>query len=201
MNAVQLSRGLGWFSIGLGLTELLAPRQLGRTIGLSDGHESLLRVLGARELASGLGLLALPKPTAFAWSRVAGDIMNLSLLGAALHQTKSQPMSVSRSQDDDRRRLTGAIVAVAGVTLVDLLVSTRLSQSPKTDPSWHYTPTGGRDGLRRPLEVDQPRHLPVDEQIPDRSSRRNGLQSSTGELEESAETSFRSKNETSPQGL
>src|SRR5215217_6046530 len=104
MNAAQFSRGLGWFSIGLGLTELLSPRRVARLIGVSDDHDRLIRVLGAREIASGLGLLARPKPMGFAWSRVAGDIMDLSLLSAALTRISQQPMSVSRSINDDRRR-------------------------------------------------------------------------------------------------
>jgi hypothetical protein len=174
MNAAQLSRGLGWFSIGLGLTELLAPRELARTIGLSESHDRVIRALGAREIASGLGLLARPKPTGFAWSRVAGDIMDLSLLGAAYSQLNSQPVSVSRSQDDDRRRLTAAIITVAAVTVVDVVVSAQLTQKPKTDPRWRFTPPGGRSGLRRPIEVDRPQYLSVEEQQSQRR-RNDGL--------------------------
>jgi hypothetical protein len=164
MNAAQFSRGLGWFSITLGLAELIAPRRLAHAIGVSENHDRLIRALGAREISSGLGLLARPKPTNFAWSRVAGDIMDLSLLGAAYSRVRSQPLSVSRSNDDDRRRLTLAMAVVGAVTVVDFLTSVRLTQKPKTDPRWRYQPPGGRGGLRRPLEVDHPRYLPVDEQ-------------------------------------
>lgn len=169
MNAAQFSRGLGWFSIGLGLTELLAPRGLARLIGVSDDHDRLIQALGAREISSGLGLLARPKPTGFAWSRVAGDIMDLSLLGAALTQVHSKPVSVSRSPDDDRRRLTAAIAVVAAVTVVDLITSARLTRVPKPDPRWRFNPPGGRGGLRRPIEIDRPQHLPVNEQTPSRT--------------------------------
>src|SRR4051812_15939548 len=158
MNAAQFSRSLGWFSIGLGATELFAPRFLARSIGVSDDHDRLIRVLGLREISSGLGLLARPRPTGFAWSRVAGDIMDLSLLGAAYTRLGSQPMSVSRSHHDDRRRLTFAIAAVLGVTAVDVMASIRLTRKPTSDPSWRYTPAGGRAGIRRPIEVDRPNY-------------------------------------------
>ena len=163
MNAAQFSRSLGWFSVGLGLTELIAPRPLARLIGVNEDHDRLIRALGAREIVSGLGLLARPKPAGFAWSRVGGDIMDLSLLGAALMQSRSQPLSVSRSLDDDRRRLTATICVVAAVTLVDVITSVRLTQPPKSDPRWRYTPPGGRSGLRRPLEIDEPKRSQFEE--------------------------------------
>lgn len=163
MNAAQFSRGLGWFSIGLGLVELLAPRKLARAIGVDDHHENILRMLGAREIASGIGIIGRPKPTGFMWSRVAGDAMDLSLLGAALAQHDGRPAAFKQFRDTERRRLTIAMAAVAGITVLDLLVSLRLSQRPKADPSWRYTPAGGRAGLRRPIEVDRPQHISVDQ--------------------------------------
>jgi hypothetical protein len=33
-NAHSMARGLGWFSIGLGLAEVLAPRSLTRGLGM-----------------------------------------------------------------------------------------------------------------------------------------------------------------------
>jgi hypothetical protein len=39
---------LGWFSVGLGVFELIAPKTLGRLIGV-DGHENLIRAMGVRE--------------------------------------------------------------------------------------------------------------------------------------------------------
>src|SRR5262249_34459407 len=79
----RLAKGLGWFSIGLGLAELLTPEGLGKVIGVRD-HETLLRVIGTREIASGIGILTQQHPTGGLWSRVAGDAMDLTLLGAAL---------------------------------------------------------------------------------------------------------------------
>ena len=202
MNAAQFSRGLGWFSIGLGAAEIFAPRGIARAIGVTEDHDRLIRVLGFRELSSGVGLLMRPKPTGFAWSRVAGDIMDLSLLGAAYTRVQSQPLSVSRSNQDDRRRLTVAFAAVLGVTMLDVLTSVRLTQKPKLDPSWHYTPPGGRGGLRRPIEPDRPQYLPNDQQP--RSERRRGSQSSelnAGRADPlSRDENARQQTEAAPQG-
>lgn len=200
MNAAQFSRGLGWFSIGLGMTELLAPRTLARAIGVSEDHDRLLRALGVREIVSGLGLLARPKPTGFAWSRVAGDIMDLSLLGAALTQVRSQPLLVSRSHDDDRRRLTFAIAMVAGVTLVDVITSVRLTRPYKPDPRWRFNPPGGRSGLRRPIEVDRPQELRFDEQRTSRMRSRQRDLSPDGSMDQSTKPDSGLRSETTSQG-
>src|ERR1044071_306569 len=54
----QLARGLGWFSIGLGLAELLAPRGVAKVAGLRDGNTALIRLFGLREIASGIAIFA-----------------------------------------------------------------------------------------------------------------------------------------------
>ena len=54
-SAMALARGLGWFSIGLGLAEMLAPRMLTEQMGMK-GKEGLLRFYGAREMAAGIGI-------------------------------------------------------------------------------------------------------------------------------------------------
>jgi uncharacterized membrane protein len=108
-----LAYGLGWFSIGLGMAELLAPRALARLIGVSP-QPALFRFLGLRELTSGLGILRYRRPVGALWSRVVGDAMDLSLLGNALTNPKN-----------DAGRLAGAIAAVAGVGALDLLAAVR----------------------------------------------------------------------------
>jgi uncharacterized membrane protein len=113
----QLGQALGWFSIGLGLAELLAPRALGRAIGVGD-HPAVMRMLGVREIVSGLGLLSERAPGTWAWSRVAGDAMDLALLAAA-----------SRSPDADPRRIAIAATGVLSVTALDVYASQRLVAS------------------------------------------------------------------------
>ena len=166
MNAIHLSRNLGWFSIGLGLVELLAPRPLARAIGVNEEHENLLRLLGARELAAGAGLLARPKPTSHMWSRVVGDLMDLGLLGRALARHDPRPAAFHSYRDDQRRRLVVAFSAVAAVTVVDLLVSIALTRPQRVDPSWRYTPAGGRAGIDRSANLSPVQQTPVQQTAP-----------------------------------
>ena len=119
------ARGLGWFSIGLGAAELLAPSELARLIGVRDTSRSrgILRALGARELAAGVGLLLPRRPGRFLWSRVAGDVVDLALLGGA--------MALDRRTDSDRASL--ALAAVAGVTALDTWATLRRQDEPDDD--------------------------------------------------------------------
>lgn len=110
------ARGLGWFSIGLGLAEAVAPRWLARTIGIQD-HRAVLRVFGLREITAGLGILTQRRPVGWMWARVGGDAMDLSVLALALASNRSR-----------RSRVAIATVAVAGVTVLDVLCSRRLSE-------------------------------------------------------------------------
>ena len=54
----QLADGLGWFSIALGLGELLAPGALSSTVGAKSRHGALMRFLGLREIAAGVMILS-----------------------------------------------------------------------------------------------------------------------------------------------
>lgn len=117
LRSGELSRGLGWFSIALGAAELLMPRQVARVIGVSEDNATLLRMMGAREIAAGVGLLMQPQNPAWLKARVAGDALDLTLLGAAM------------SRDDaDRMRLAGAAITVAGVTAIDVMAARELDR-------------------------------------------------------------------------
>src|ERR1044072_943379 len=82
-SAKRLAKGLGWFSLGLGLAELLAPRAIANISGVSNKHTGLIRLYGLRELASGITIFAQEKPTEGVWSRVVGDALDLTSLGVA----------------------------------------------------------------------------------------------------------------------
>ena len=82
-SAKKLAKGLGWFSIGLGLTELLAPRAIANITGVSNTRTGLIRLYGLREIASGVAIFTQKNPTEAVWSRVAGDAMDLTSLGMA----------------------------------------------------------------------------------------------------------------------
>src|SRR3954452_16294664 len=101
----RLARALGWFSIALGTGELTAPSRMARLIGAPDTDATCnpLRAFGAREIASGLAILAQPDQARWLWSRAGGDALALAWLG--------RPMT-----DDgaDTHRLGAAASAVAG---------------------------------------------------------------------------------------
>lgn len=109
-RVTRLAQALGWFSIGLGLAEAIAPRAMSRIIGLGENYPRLMPLMGVREIATGVGLLTSTDPTPWLWMRVAGDAVDLSLLGAAL-------------TDDDSRKgcVLRTTAAVAGVTALDVL--------------------------------------------------------------------------------
>ena len=113
----RLAQTLGWFSIGLGMAELLAPQAVARMAGLQNDHRMLLRASGLREIAMGLGILSQRRPAGWMWSRVGGDTLDLALLATAL--TSSQ---------GNRKRTAAAMLAVAGIGAVDCFASRHLSR-------------------------------------------------------------------------
>src|SRR4051812_46266819 len=78
----RMARALGWFSLGLGITELLAPRRITQALGM-EGHEGLVRAYGAREIASGILTLSTEQQLGL-WSRVAGDGVDIATLLAGM---------------------------------------------------------------------------------------------------------------------
>ena len=117
MDPDKVARGLGWFSIGLGAAELLAPGAIARICG-SRNHKTLIRAYGARELAAGIGLLTTARPAPWLWARFAGDMVDLVSLGG-----------IAGSAENDRGRAAFAIANVAAVTVMDFLCAERHTQS------------------------------------------------------------------------
>ena len=113
----RLARGLGWFSIGLGLAQIAAPRGVARMIGVDDDDDNrnTLFAIGLREIASGVGVLSRPRSAVPVWARVGGDMMDLALLGRAL-----------RSDSSQRGRVAATTAAVVGVTVLDALTAQQM---------------------------------------------------------------------------
>ncbi|QEH38810.1 Polyketide cyclase / dehydrase and lipid transport [Aquisphaera giovannonii] len=116
----RLAKALGWFSIGLGLASLAAPRGIARLIGARGDHadETILRLVGLQEVACGIGILATRKPTGWLWARVAGDAVHLSLLSGAM-----------ASGPEDPNRMAAATAAIAGITVLDAGNALQLGRS------------------------------------------------------------------------
>lgn len=112
----RLAIGLGVFSIGLGLAQLISPRRVSNAAGMKkDG--AMMRLFGAREIVTGLGVLSQRKTARWLWGRVAGDALDLAVLGAAIVSARSRK----------RSKAVMAAAAVAGVTALDVFCSQRMS--------------------------------------------------------------------------
>lgn len=112
-----LATFLGVFSIGLGLAEALAPRQMRAVTGVRA--PGLLRAYGLRELLSGVGILTNRRPAFWLWSRVAGDTVDLATLAAAY----------ANAGADDRKKILASAGAVLGVTVLDVLCAAEHSRA------------------------------------------------------------------------
>jgi uncharacterized membrane protein len=112
----RFARGLGWFSIGLGIAGIIAPRTLARFLGTRN-HGVLFRIMGMREIASGVGILTQRRPAGWLWARFGGDIIDLVALGKALKSKDAKPVNIAI-----------ATAAVSGVTALDLRCARELSE-------------------------------------------------------------------------
>ena len=122
-NWERLAKGLGWFSIGLGLSELIAPGAMADFVGVrnSSGNRSVLRAYGMREIAAGIGILMQERPVGWMWARVAGDLLDFGSLAASVG-----------SRASNGGRLAGSMGAVAGVTALDFYCASQLDRLPRS---------------------------------------------------------------------
>jgi hypothetical protein len=104
----KFQRALGVASIGIGATELFATRWIDRKLGVKN-HPVVTRVLGVRDVVSGVGTLARPNNPMWSFARVAGDIARIALLAATLETTRKRAL------------VLGALGAVVAVTIFDAM--------------------------------------------------------------------------------
>ena len=121
-----LAKGLGLFSIGLGVLELFAARPLCRALGM-EGHETLVRAYGAREFATGVAILTSHDPTPWIWGRVAGDALDLATLATGADR-----------DDAHKGNLLLATAAVAGVTMLDIVCAQGLTADKRLSDFGDY---------------------------------------------------------------
>jgi hypothetical protein len=112
-------RALGWVSLALGGGALAMPRAIAKLIGVrNDG--GLIPLVGAREIAAGIALLAQREKTPWLWARVLGDLMDITLLEAAL-----------RDDRNDRGRLAVTLAVITAITAVDVFAAETASGAPR----------------------------------------------------------------------
>jgi hypothetical protein len=132
------ARALGWFSIGLGVAELLMPQRVARLTGL-QGHEVLLMACGLREIATGVGILASRRdPAPWLRARVAGDALDLALISSRVHRGNPEVV-----------RTALAFAAVAGVTAADV-AAVKVVGNHRRTPVVDYS---DRSGFVRPIQA------------------------------------------------
>src|ERR1700709_2390265 len=116
----KMAKGLGYFSIALGVAEILAPRAVCRAIGIR-GLESVVRAYGAREIATGVAILASHDPEPWIWGRVAGDMADIATVATGLQQ------------DNPRQDKTVlALATLVAVTVVDVACASALGAQKGT---------------------------------------------------------------------
>ena len=149
MNAVAMdhkttrmvAQGLGWFSLGLGIAELFAPRAVARWLGMRDG-EQLIQSYGLREMAAGVGLLTSQNPRPWMIARTGGDAVDVATLAATFRRDNPKNVNVGI-----------ALAAVLGVTAVDAICTDRLCREKvhaverRRQAVRDYS---GRSGFRKP---------------------------------------------------
>jgi uncharacterized membrane protein len=149
-----MDRALGVFSAALGAVQLAAPRAFSEWVGVpaNETREKVVRAVGIREIGAALGLLTSDRPRPWVWSRVAGDLMDLALLGRAL--------TVHGARRD---RVRAMIATVLGITAIDLVVALRspgpgpeaereAEEAAAADPHARHGKT-----VRKAITVDRPR--------------------------------------------
>jgi uncharacterized membrane protein len=138
-NVEYLPRLLGLLSLGLGAASLAVPDRLSAFAGVDDAHadRTMMRIMGARELGHAAGLLAGRRPAGWAWTRVAGDALDLTALSLAMS-----------ARDGERRRRAAIATGIVGaITMLDLfaaLRSTRFAQARNRAMRLHASITVNR---------------------------------------------------------
>ncbi|WP_301149638.1 malate dehydrogenase [Mycobacterium simiae] len=118
-TTTALVNGLGGASLGLGLTEMVAPGKVAAVAGVDDtpGTRRVIRMLGVRECGHGAALLGGPK--SMVWTRVAGDVLDLAALA----------VGVARRGPGRRRRGAIAGIALSGIGALDLYAALRATRN------------------------------------------------------------------------
>jgi hypothetical protein len=133
----KLARGLGWFSIALGVAELAAPALINSVCGLR-ARPGTVRLYGLREIACGIGILTSRDPRPWLWARTAGDMVDLASLALA-------------DKDPPNAMRTGmAAMNVGAIAALDIYAAESFPAPPPPPSHYGYA---DRSGLPRPPDA------------------------------------------------
>ena len=119
MNLLIAKRALGLLSIGLGVIAVASPHRVSRFFGLNSEDEAI-SAFGAREIASGAGLLSPVKPGPWFWMRVGGDVMDITALARAMDRGNPR-----------RKYAIAALATVAGIAILDIAMAAQATMNKR----------------------------------------------------------------------
>lgn len=148
----SVARSAAWFSITLGVIELVAPHAVARAAGLRPGSSHVVRLCGVREIATGIGLLRARNAAPWLWGRVAGDLLDAKLIASL----------------SDHHNVAGLAKAVSAVAVIgtvggaDVMAAQHYKQPHREPAPWHdYSERSGFPG-----GVDKARGAARDAPVP-----------------------------------
>lgn len=119
----EMAAGLGYFSIALGVAELVMPQAVRRAGGI-ETPDALVRGYGVREIANGVAILMTHDATPWIWGRVAGDALDIATVA----------MAPPERHGSEAKKIW-ALGALLAVTAIDLFCASCLNAEkggPKT---------------------------------------------------------------------
>ncbi|MER2196231.1 MULTISPECIES: hypothetical protein [Methylobacterium] len=137
----ELAHGLGWFSIGLGVTEVACGGAIARWLGMPRAAP-VIRAYGVRELLQGVGILGSRDPTPWVSARVAGDALDIATVLPGLEGDNPRKDNVLIT-----------LVALLGVTAVDVICAQNLAEAPLAPSETVRRDYRRRSGFRRRAEA------------------------------------------------
>ena len=107
--------------------------------GTGDGQEGVVRAYGAREIATGVAILASHDPTPWIWGRVVGGALDIATVAA---------LPSNRRDGEDRRWWTvGALIAVAALDAFTANCLTAEKGGPRTARTDYRDRSGIPNGI------------------------------------------------------
>ncbi|MDT5175541.1 MAG: hypothetical protein QOG37_2792 [Mycobacterium sp.] len=145
-TTATLVKGLGAASLGLGLSEVLAPSGIAALAGVDETPRSraVIRALGVRECGHAAALLLGSEK--LVWTRVAGDVLDIAVLAAGV---------ASRGPGRRRRGIiaAAALSVIGGADLYAALRTTRNNQARHASTERHHTLRAAVTVQRSPEDV------------------------------------------------